>query len=358
MVLNGLEQLGFEPSLLDEIAHEDRHQFEVARVVAVHKDGFTINAGQADVYAEMSGKMLYSAVSAMDYPVVGDWVLAALLDQDTFSVIHRVLPRASLLKRKTSGKKIDFQMIAANIDVAFVVQSLDRNFNLSRLERYLVMISSGNIRPIVLLSKSDLLDADQIADRISDIHEVMPDLSVLPFSNQNESTLKPVEELMSPRRTYCLLGSSGVGKTTLVNNLDSNARYSTRTVREKDSKGRHATTYRQLIMLDCGALLIDTPGMRELGNFSITSGMDETFTDIAELAEACRFNNCTHVNEKGCAVLMAVDKGHLQHKRYLNYMKLKKESDYYDLSYYEKRVKEKEFAKMCKSVMKYKKNRR
>jgi ribosome biogenesis GTPase len=154
------------------------------------------------------------------------------------------------------------------------------------------------------------------------------------------------------------LGSSGVGKTTLLNNLVGDSIYTTKSVRKKDSRGRHATTHRQLIKLDCEAMLIDTPGMRELGNFSVETGINETFTEIAELSEKCQFNDCTHTNENGCAVINAVKKGQVPEKRYQNYLKMKKESIYNEMSYLEKRQKDKQFGKLCKTVMKHKKGRR
>jgi len=357
-VSNNVKEIGFDEWFLDNVDPENLAEFEIARVMAVHKDSYTINNGENDVFAELIGKMIFSAASPIDYPAVGDWVFATFYDENTFSIIHHVLPRKSLLKRKTPGKKIDFQLIAANIDVAFIIQSLDTNFNFRRLERYLVMVKESNIKPIVLLSKSDLLNAEDVANRVTEIHKIMPFLHVQPFSNENESGLKNVKDLLAPRQTFCLLGSSGVGKTTLLNNLIGESIFTTKTVREKDSKGRHATTYRQLIKLDCEAMLIDTPGMRELGNFSVETGIDETFAEITELSEQCQFNDCTHFNEKGCAVLKAVENGQVQEKRYQNYIKMRKESIYNEMSYLEKRKKDKQFGKLCKTVMIHKKNRR
>ncbi len=353
-----IEKLGFDKWFQDSVDPESLEELEIARVIAVHKDSYTITNGENDVFAELVGKIIYSSASPIDYPAVGDWVFAKFYDENTFSLIHEIIQRKSLLKRKTPGKKIDFQLIAANIDVAFIVQSLDDNFNLRRLERYLVMINESKIRPIVLLSKSDLLTSEEIVSRIDEIYKIMPSLHVQPFSNKDESGLKSVTDLLKEGLTYCLLGSSGVGKTTLLNNLIGESLFKTKTVREKDSKGRHATTYRQLIKLDCGAMVIDTPGMRELGNFSVETGLDETFADIIELSGKCHFNDCSHIAEKGCAVLRAIKDGKLSEKRYQNYIKMNKEVIYNEMSYFEKRQKDKQFGKFIKTVMKHKKNQR
>ncbi|MBU1196337.1 MAG: ribosome small subunit-dependent GTPase A [Proteobacteria bacterium] len=348
---NTLNTLGFDQWFQDRVLPEKMQGFDIARVVAVHKDSYVITSGKKDVFAELIGKMIYNAVSALDYPAVGDWVLAKFYDDSTFSIIHEIVQRKSLLKRKTSGKKVDFQIIAANIDVAFIVQSLDDNFNLRRLERYLVIINESNIRPVFLLSKSDLFPPEKIAACIQSIHQIMPHLQVYPFSNENKSGLKIIEALLTPNLTYCLLGSSGVGKTSLLNNLMGQSVFKTAPVREKDSKGRHATTSRQLTVLANGAMVIDTPGMRELGNFSMDTGIEETFCEITALSEKCLFNDCTHVSEKGCAILLAVEEGRLSADRYHNYIKMNKEAAYNEMSYLEKKKKDKQFGKQCKAVM-------
>ena len=353
---NNLEKIGFNKWVQESVPIGSLEQFDLARVVAVHKDSYIISNGDNNIQAELVGKLLFSASSPTDYPATGDWVLANFYDEDTFAIIHEVLPRKSLLKRKTPGKKIDFQLIAANVDVAFIVQSLNENFNIRRLERYLVMVNESNIQPIVLLSKSDLLSGEDITKRASEIQNTMPQLQVVSFSNENESSLNQIKEIMQPRLTYCLLGSSGVGKTTLINNLIGQSIYKTKTVSKKESKGRHATTHRQLIKLDSGAIVVDTPGMRELGNISVGNGLEETFSDIINMSANCHFNDCTHVNEKGCAVLGAVENGILPAERYQNYLKMTKESTYNEMSYLEKRKKDKQFGKLVKSVMKHKKS--
>ena len=357
-ISENLVKIGLDKRLLETIDLESLEQFEIARVIAVHKDSYTVSNGEVDVLAELVGKIIFSASSPVDYPAVGDWVLANFYDENSFGIIHEVLSRKSLLKRKTSGKKVDFQLIAANIDVAFIVQSLNDNFNLRRLERYLVMVNESNIQPIILLSKSDLLASEDIATRIDEIQKIMPRLQVIPFSNENETGLSSVKGIMQSGLTYCLLGSSGVGKTTLINNLIGKSIYKTKTVSKKESKGRHATTHRQLIKLDFGAMVVDTPGMRELGNFSVDTGLDETFFEIITLSEKCHFNDCTHVEEKGCAVLDAVEKGQLSADRYQNYIKMTKESTYNEMSYLEKRKKDRQFGKHCKSVMEHIKSQR
>ena len=353
-----LREIGFDEWFLDTVPPEHLEKFNLARVVAVHKDRYIVSSGAVDMQSELIGKIMFSASSPLDYPAVGDWVLASFFDENTFAIIHQILPRKSLLKRKTPGRRVDFQLIGANIDAAFIVQSLNENFNLRRLERYLVMVYESDIRPIILLSKSDLLSPEDTKSRIKDIHTIMPDLEVISFSNENQSGLDSLQEIMKPGLTYCLLGSSGVGKTTLINNLVGGQEYKTKTVSRKESKGRHATTYRQLIRLDNGAMIIDTPGMRELGNFSIESGLGETFSEITDLSAGCHFGDCTHTGEKGCAVLEAVENGRLPDERYQNYIKMAKESAYNAMSYLEKRRKDRQFGKLIKTVMKHKTNRR
>jgi ribosome biogenesis GTPase len=352
---NSIEDLGFDKQFYNT-GHKDFTGTETARVISVHQKRFTICNGKYELFAEMAGKLLFSTNSASDYPTVGDWVLVNFHNEGAFAIIHSVLPRKSLLKRKASGSKIDFQLIAANIDTAFIIQSLDDNFNIRRLERYLVMANESNIHPIVLLSKSDLVSPENVENKIDEIHKIMPNLHAEAFSNKSTDGLEKIKNLLIPRQTYCLLGSSGVGKTTLLNGLIGKAVFTTKNVREKDSRGRHTTTYRQLIKLDCGAMIVDTPGMRELGNFSIEKGLDETFADIKTLSQKCKFNNCTHSNEIGCAVLAALDNCQLSDERYQNYIKMNKEAAYNEMSYIEKRRKEKQTGKLYKNILKHKKN--
>jgi len=351
-VLMQLEELGFSHWFQNKINSKNVSDYQIARVISVTKKSYIIRNGKNDVIAKLTGKLIFTAESKLDYPTVGDWVYAQYYDDDSLAIIHEIIPRKTILKRKTSEKRIKFQLLAANIDTAFIVQSLDANYNLRRLERYLVMINTANIHPIVLLSKSDLLSPSDVEEKQAGIHELMPNIQIIAFSNKSNFGLHQIIALLVPKETYCLLGSSGVGKTTLLNNLLGKAQFETQPIREKDGKGRHTTTRRQLNLLQNGAMLIDTPGIREIGNFGIESGINDTFDEIAELSKQCRYKNCSHTQEKDCAVLIALQNGTISHERYQNYEKMNKESACSDISYSKKRRKNKAFGKLYKSVMK------
>mgnify|MGYP002397151186 CR=1 FL=1 len=243
-------------------------------------------------------------------------------------------------------------MIAVNIDSALIVQACDIDFNLRRLERYLVMVNEGHIEPILLLTKSDLVSPELLEKRISEVRQANIRCKVLPLSNVTGFGVDQVRQLLEPGKTYCMVGSSGVGKTTLLNHIIGRDLFETNTVRASDGKGRHTTTGRQLIVLEQGAMLIDTPGMRELGNIGASSGLEESFADIWRLSKDCRFANCTHTQEAGCALLKAIEDGSLREDRYQSYLKLMKESEYNELSYVEKRKKDRAFGQFIKTAKK------
>lgn len=353
-LLNNTDSEKKDSDKTDPAAGTDQN---TARVISVNKDSFQIRKGEHDIFAELTGKMMFNAESPADLPTVGDWVSAQFYDNGTLAIIHEILPRKSLLKRKTAGKKNEYQLIAANIDTAFIVQSFGPDYNLRRLERYLVIVNDGDIQPVVLLSKSDLLPEKERALKIEAIRNLMPDIEIIEFSSISQQGIDTIKEMLIPEKTYCLLGSSGVGKTTLLNHLVDGETFETKAVREKDGKGRHTTTRRQLIRLKNSAMIIDTPGMRELGNIGLSAGIDETFKEIADLSGQCLFNDCTHTREKGCAILAALEEGTIKEERYQNFIKMNKESAYNEMSYLEKRRKDKDFGKMCRTVMKNKKNK-
>ncbi|MEW6173692.1 MAG: ribosome small subunit-dependent GTPase A [Bacillota bacterium] len=352
-----LKDLGFDQWFQEKLKELQKPGYSAARVTAVDRDSFVVRNENGEVPAELSGRLIFSAESSTDFPTVGDWAFVQYHNSNTLAVIHELFPRKSVLKRKAAGKRIDHQMIASNIDAALIIQSCDYNFNLRRLERYLVMVNEGHIEPIIILSKSDLVSEEELAQRVSEIRKANIKYKTIAFSNKTSPGPDHVRRVLEAGKTYCLLGSSGVGKTTLLNHLVGRDAFKTNIVREKDGRGRHTTTRRQLILLDQGAMLIDTPGMRELGNIGADSGIDDSFSDIKDLSRGCRFTDCTHTCETGCAVLTALENGELSRERYLNYTKLVKESDYYQASYAEKRKKDRKFGQFCKSVMKYNKKR-
>ncbi|MGE5680583.1 MAG: ribosome small subunit-dependent GTPase A [Bacillota bacterium] len=349
--MNNINKLGFSEFFSNQF--NNKNGFQPARVTSVNKNSYVVSDGIKEIYAEATGRFLYNSDSPTDMPATGDWVYVQFFDDDTFAVIHEIFSRKSLLKRKTAGKKIEYQVIAANIDTAVIVQALDENYNLRRLERYMVMANECRIKPAVFLSKSDLISPDEVELRKQDIRSIIPEIEIVSFSNRNPEDIKQINSFFESGKTYCLLGSSGVGKTTLLNNLMQQELFKTQEIRDKDGRGKHTTTRRELIVLESGAVIIDNPGMRELGMISADTGLDETFSEISQFNEMCRFKDCTHTVEKGCAVLTAVEDGTLSKERYMNYLKMQKEAEYNKMSYVEKRQRDKKFGKFMHLYLKH-----
>ncbi len=326
MVINslGLNILGWNPWFDDQGRKYCQPEQQVARVTAVDRGWYTVRNKAGEVAAQVTGKFLHTTKTTSEMPCVGDWVCVHYDAEDAAS-IHGVLPRKSFLRRKTVGKDTQLQMIAANIDVAFIVQSCQYDFNVPRLERYLVMVSEGQVEPVLLLSKTDLITAAELAQYIKEIRSAGINARIIALSNVTGAGLEEIREPMISGKTYCLLGSSGVGKSTLINRLTGQDILKTGRV-SASGEGRHTTVRRQLIVLEQGGMIIDTPGMREVGVVAAKEGMEDTFDDIEELADNCRFNNCSHSNEPGCAVLQAIQAETLPSARYKNYVKLKQEA--------------------------------
>ncbi len=347
-----LVDLGFDGWFEKKRSEAQRPELAVARVTRVDRERYLVRNGEREVQAELAGKLRFCADSSEELPCVGDWVSVQYYNDDTLAIIHERLPRKTFLRRKSAGREIERQMIAANIDTAFIVQSCDFNFNLRRMERYLVMAVDGRVEPMILLSKSDLVGAEDLEKKILEIRQVHIDTRIVVFSNKTAAGLDEVRRALEKGKTYCLLGSSGVGKTTLLNHLLGSELFETNPVREKDGRGRHTTARRQLTVLDMGALLIDTPGMRELGVIAEGASVDDSFSDIRELSRNCPFGDCTHTREAGCAVLAAVEGGALSEERYRSYLKLASESAFHQMSYVERRKRDKQFGKMIKTAKK------
>lgn len=323
---------------------------EPARVLSQEKGFYRIITDKGEKMAEISGKFRFQTTVSSEYPAVGDFVFVNWNESGDSAIIESLLPRKSAFVRKAAGEPQKEQVVAVNIDTVFLCMALNNDFNLRRLERYISIAWDSGAIPVVVLTKSDL--CDDLDNKLSEISSVAIGVDVLVTTSVEENGYKELLPFISEGKTVAFIGSSGVGKSTLINRLLGQEYLKTNGLRN-DDKGRHTTTRRELFLLPSGGMVIDTPGMRELGMWDNDTGIERTFADIEELAAQCKFRNCTHTSEPGCAIRRALELGELQTDRWQSYQKLKAENDYMEdkESYLiAKGKREKEISKLIKKM--------
>ncbi|MDP3386275.1 MAG: ribosome small subunit-dependent GTPase A [Eubacteriales bacterium] len=320
-----LKQWGLDDFVLKQISQ--REISFLGRIVTEGNKIYKIITKEGLITGEVAGKAVYEASGTDDFPAVGDWVLLDRLDsQSGNAIILKVLQRKSKLSRKVAGKRFDEQIIATNIDTIFITMSVNNDFNIRRLERYLTIVWDSMAMPVVLLTKIDL--RQNTDDRILEIEEAAPGVDVITTSAITGEGVQQLSRYLGPSKTVAFVGSSGVGKSSIINYMKGESIMAVKELRN-DDKGRHTTTHRQLVPMASGGVIIDTPGMREIQIMDVESSLDKAFTDIDALAKNCRFNNCQHDSEPGCAINEALETGTLDRRRWENYIKMKKEIDYF-----------------------------
>jgi len=318
-----MRRLGWDEHFEAAAADFAGRGWSYGRVAIENRELYLVLTAAGARQAEVSGRFMFDAETPADYPKVGDWVAVTEFPDEEKAIIHALLPRRTVLSRNAAGRRTEEQVLAANIDTIFIVQGLDSDFNVRRLERQAVMARESGAVPVVVLNKADL--SPNPAVPLAEVREAFPGLEALAVSALSESGLDNLRKRLKPGQTHVLIGSSGVGKSTLINKLIGRDVLATAPVREDDSKGRHTTARRQLLILPGGALLIDTPGVREFQLWESTNAVGEVFGDIAALAVGCRFADCSHIREAGCAVLAALEAGALPTERYQSWLKIRKE---------------------------------
>ena len=345
-----LEDLGYNKELEEYRKEQNLDSYGIGRVTLEYKDRYTVKTESNQFDAELIGNLRYTTTNKNDLPAVGDWVAISEYDEGK-ALIHAVLPRNSILERKAVGKLGQTQIIATNIDFALIVQSVNRDFNINRLERYLTICNASKIEPIIVLSKIDLIEKQELDDLFAQVQERIKNVPVIILSNLSKIGVDEINSKLTKGKTYCLLGSSGVGKSALINSLIGEELIATGEISESIDRGKHVTTHRELIMSENG-ILIDNPGMREIGITDALDGFEMTFDEILSLAQDCKYNDCTHLSEKGCAVLAALDKDELNSDSYENFLKMDKERTHFESNAQERKKKGKDLGRLIKNMKK------
>ena len=346
-----LEELGYNDKLEKLRIEYSLDNFEIGRVISEHKERYIVKTEKGEFEAEITGNLRFTSKSREDFPAVGDWVALTIHDSD-FSIIHKVLPRYSVISRQAVGKFAEVQIIATDIDYALLVRAADRDFNVNRLERYLTICNSSRVSPIIVLTKIDLIDEYLISGIVENIKVRIKNVPVITLSTASHDGSDKIIAIIEKGKTYCMLGSSGVGKSSLLNNLSGKSLMNTGSISKSTNKGRHVTTHRELIILENGGILVDNPGMREVGIIDSSSGLEVTFDMIMKYSKECKFKDCSHTNEIGCSVIDAVERGEIDRSSYENYMKMEREKAYFESSVADRRKKDKDFGKMLKNYKK------
>jgi ribosome biogenesis GTPase len=324
-----LDSLGWSEFFAHSFAAYRQPEFSVGRVAIEYKNTYIVYSECGELTAEITGKLRHQATGAQDFPAVGDWVIIQVRESERRATIHGILPRKSKFSRKTIGSKTEEQIVAANVDTVFLVCGLDGDFNPRRIERYLILAWESGANPVIILNKADLCNS--LEEKVLEVEAValgVPILVLSAIAHQENQGFDALKTYLQPGQTVALLGSSGVGKSTITNQLKEIAVQAVQPVRKGDNRGRHTTTNRELLLLPTGGLIIDTPGMREIQIWAGDESLQGTFADIEALAAECRFRNCQHNNEPGCAVQQALNEGELDDSRFLSYQKLHKELNY------------------------------
>lgn len=350
MIPETLYKLGYNEDFEKFRTENNLTDFEIGRVIQEHKERYIIATPDGEFNAEVTGKIMYGAESRLDFPAVGDWVAYSLLDDTAY--IHDILKRQSLLVRNASGNISKPQVVAANVDVALIVISVNRDFSLNRVERYLTICNESNIKPVVVLSKTDLITEDELSILLKESEQRLRSIDIVPVSSVDLSGYDSLKKHLESGKTYCLLGSSGVGKSTIINKLTGSSDLKTSEISESINRGKHTTTHRELVIHPNGSLFIDNPGMREVGLTDTSKGLQETFDDIYNMAPNCRYSDCSHIHESGCAVIQAVEDGEISKDSYNNYLKLAKEMSHYESDQLERKRKGKDLSKVIKNFKK------